>query len=393
MKTQEAICGGVTRYELDDESVLFLERSGQLLRLNPTAAFIWRGLETGFSFREIINSLSEVSNVPAAKVEQDVTGLIAGLREAGALDNQMPEPSASASSTLLTQSLPRIPMPRQTFSVAHDYRLANFRFRLRTPNSDIQMAVHRLLAHLSLPEGSFPDATVDIVENEQRWILVIDGELVDQCSTFDGIVPMLHANTLLKAYRTSGCMAGLHAASVIKGEQCILMPAESGSGKSTLTAALVAGGFEYGADDLTLLTHDPIRVKPVPTCLGLKPGSWNVVSSFLPEIIELPIHLRSDGKQVRYLPPPKAGDLNASHSYKARAIVFPQWTPISPSGLHRINSAEGLTRLTASGYDLLDHIDRTTVEVLIRWISSLPCYELQYAETSIAVHDISALLS
>ena len=186
-------------------------------------------------------------------------------------------------------------------------------------------------------------------------------------------------------------MAGLHAAAVTRGGDCILMPATSGSGKSTLTAALLSRGFGYCTDDLALLTHEPVRVRSVPTCLGLKHGSWSVLDDVFPEIRHLPTHLRADGKQVRYLPPPSVG---VPRTYQARAIVFPVWSPgQQPAEIRRISSAEGLSRLSASGYDLRNRINRQVVGCLIRWMSGLPCFELQYDVPTDAAPIMSAVMN
>ena len=374
--TSVLIRAGVTGYELDDETVLFLEHTGELLRLNPTASLVWRGLEAGLSSHDIIDSLVQVVGAPATEVERDVAELMTGLQEAGVLGTAPP-------------SRLRSPSHQHVHSRERCYRLADFQFRLRTPSA-IEREAHQLLAHLSLPDSSSPEVLLEVLEAGNQWLLLREGRVVDQCPTPAGIVPMLHSNILLMAYWSSDCMAALHAAAVTRGGDCILMPATSGSGKTTLTAVLLSQGFGYCTDDLALLTHEPVRVRPVPTCLGLKPGSWGVVDDAFPEIRQLPIYLRSDGKQVRYLPPPSVDE--ARDSYTARAIVFPAWSPGHPAEIRGISGAEGLSRLTASGYDLPNRINRDIVECLIRWISGLPCFELRYDKPRDAVPMMSALM-
>jgi hypothetical protein len=370
------IRAGVTGYELDDETVLFLEHTGELLRLNPTAALVWRGLKAGLSSHEIIDSLVQVAGSPATEVAQDVAALMTGFQEAGVLG--APPPSRL-----------RSPSHRHAHSRERCYRLVDFQFRLKTPPA-IEREAYQLLAHLSLPDSSSPEVLLEVLEDGNQWLLLREGRVVDQCPTPAGIVPMLHSNILLMAYWSSGCMAALHAAAVTRGGDCILMPAASGSGKTTFTAALLSQGFGYCTDDLALLTHEPVRIRPVPTCLGLKPGSWGVVDDVFPEIRQLRTYLRSDGKQVRYLPPPRVD--GARDSYRARAIVFPAWSPGHTAEIRSISSVEGLSRLTASGYDLPNRINRDIVECLIRWISGLPCFELRYDAPGDAVPMMSALM-
>jgi hypothetical protein len=248
----------------------------------------------------------------------------------------------------------------------------------------------RLFGHLSLRDSDSPGVLLEVVNDGNQWLLMHEGRVADRCSTAAGVVPMLHSTVLLMAYSSSDCMAGLHAAAVTRGDHCIIMPATSGSGKSTLTAVLLSQGFGHCADDLALLTREPIRIRPVPTCLGLKAGSWNVLDDVFPQIGQLPIHVRADGKQVRYLPPPSAG---GERDYNACAIVFPTWSAGQrPVQFRRIKAGEGLSRLTASGYDLRNRINREIVESLIRWISDLPCFELRYDIPADAAAIISALM-
>jgi len=269
------------------------------------------------------------------------------------------------------------------------YRLVDFPFQLRMP-STIEHDAERLFAHLSLRDRCPPGVLLEVINDGNQWLLVHEGRVVDRCSTAAAVIPMLHSSVLLMAYSSSNCMAGLHAAAVTRGDHCIIMPATSGSGKSTLTAVLLSQGFGYCADDLALLTHEPIRIRPVPTCLGLKAGSWSVLDDVFPQIRQLPIHVRADGKHVRYLPPPSA---DGERDYKACAIVFPTWSPGQrPVQIRRIKTAEGLSRLTASGYDLRNRINREIVESLIRWISGLPCFELRYDISADAAAIISGLM-
>src|SRR5262249_4503127 len=231
---------------------------------------------------------------------------------------------------------------------------------------------------------------VELVEDGNESLLLYDGVLVDRCSSSGAVIPMLHANVLLTAYRTSGCMAALHAAAVIQNDTCVLMPGASGSGKTTLTAAALAYGFQYCSDDLILLTHEPVSIRPVPTCLGVKSGSWNVLAGLFPQIQDLPTHVRIDGKKIRYLPP-GAGIAQTPASYAVTRLVFPVWTPGSAPACRKIGTAEALERLTASGYDLPNRINSEVVASLIRYISKMQCFELRYDSTQEAVRTLSIL--
>ncbi|WP_028585749.1 hypothetical protein [Desulfogranum mediterraneum] len=69
----------------------------------------------------------------------------------------------------------------------------------------------------------------------------------------------------------------LHAAAVLRGDRCILLPGKSGQGKSTITGWLISHGFHYLSDELVLLTGKG-QTLPLTRPLNLKvnnpPESW-----------------------------------------------------------------------------------------------------------------------
>ena len=94
-------CDGVTAYELGNDIVIFLEHTGELLRLNPTAAVVWKGLRSEMTSAEIVESLARTFAISAEDTKRDVERIVAGFEEAGLLREhaeyaakQQPKPSA-----------------------------------------------------------------------------------------------------------------------------------------------------------------------------------------------------------------------------------------------------------------------------------------------------------
>jgi hypothetical protein len=222
--------------------------------------------------------------------------------------------------------------------------------------------------------------------------LLRDGVLVNECRTPEGITPMLHSETTLMAYNSAECVSAVHGGAVTRGDECIIMPASTGSGKSTLTAALLANGYGYSTDDVALLEGEPMRVRGIPTCIGLKTGSWKVLGRAFPEIERLPVHLRADGQEVRYLRPPASALASSQEPFRVRAIVFPSYARGADAHLKPIGAAEALTRLTQAGYDLPGRLDDEVVDRLVVWISAIPCFELGYGSLTEAITQISTVM-
>ena len=172
-------------------------------------------------------------------------------------------------------------------------------------------------------------------------------------------------------------------------EALMLLAGVAGSGKSTLTAALLANGFAYCADDLVLLTDAPVRVRGVPVRLGLKAGSWKVVTEAWPELADLHAHLRADGKLIRYFLPSGSEPVDEpSIDYRASSLVFPRYGDGLTTSMQELPKGQALMMLTQAGYDFAEVINKDVVSTLVAWISDLPCYSLEYSELSSAVSEI-----
>ena len=107
----------------------------------------------------------------------------------------------------------------------------------------------------------------------------------------------------------------------------LLLPAPSGSGKTTLTAALNAAGWDFGTDEISLLDIDAgvLRVAPLSACI--KEGSWPVLASRRPSLMEQPVHERAG----------RASALSAAHRphierCRATHVVFPRYADRQRNG-------------------------------------------------------------
>src|SRR5215813_4587750 len=135
--------------------------------------------------------------------ERDVAGLMASLRAVGAL--VWPAPAYERS-----------------------YRLLDFQFKLKTSTAFLDAETHQLLSRFAAPNDGSSGVVLEIVREDQQWLLLHQKAVVDRTPSPMGVIPMLHANVLLMAYEGSDCLAVLHAAAVTRRDQCVLMPAVSG---------------------------------------------------------------------------------------------------------------------------------------------------------------------
>ena len=390
---RKTVCG----FPLDDELILFDEQTCQLFCLNDTAMAVWKGISAGLGLSEVVDVLCDLTNGHAGQIKKDVDGLLDqwrrfGLIHDGETERPMdiwlePKPSHEA---IWDDSIP-VPTPIPD-SVEFCFRFIDTNFRLKVPGAEEYSLAKPVLEHLALPLDTIQNVTLAVVKDQERYLLLIDGKPLDWCGQAAGIAPMVHANSLMIAYERSQCLLGLHAAAVAKNGRSLLIPGPSGSGKSTLTAALVGSGYSYLADDLVLLSHKPVVIRAIPVAIGLKAGSWRVIQAYYRTIETLPSHLRADNKLIRYLVPALDPMGLNKHFFKANYIMFPQFIEDSSCQLKPLSPAEGLCRLTKAGYDVPGGLDPHSVEQLVDWIASVPCYELCFGQIERAVDAVRILL-
>ena len=386
----------VHEYPLNDELVLFVEESGRLYHANATAALIWHGIRAGLKHQDIVALLIEAFNISKKKITLDLDKILSQWRSKGLLDSGPLPFEAFNHST--DDHLPSaeytgtIPPPNQK-SIETYYRILDSRIALRLPGTEEAQLVHPIIAHLKTPKLTKCNLKSEVRPSTDRYVLLRDGSPIDWCDDDRGLAPLVHANTLVLAYELSNCLAGIHAAAVRWKNRCILMPALSGSGKSTLTGALVSNGFQYCSDDLVLLTQKPVKVRPATVSIGLKSGSWDLLSKYHPMLASLPTHIRNDGRSIRYLPPPTNVLTNNQNTMLTISqIVFPSYQSDSKATIRPISQAEGLCRITEAGYDVHGGLSVARVKQLVDWIVKIPCYEFHYSNLGKAVDALKSLL-
>ena len=276
----------------------------------------------------------------------------------------------------------------------HRYKLLDTVIRIRFSGSGMEQIAPYVFAHLGVSNDEPFDLALDVHQDSDGYSLFCNGELVARCATKEELAPLLHAHAAAEAYSRTECLIAIHAAAVSHGKECIVLPAKAGNGKSTLTAAMIESGFQYCTDELVLLKHQTHTVQAVPVGIALKPGSWPVLKSFYPQLPDLPVFLRPDGKRVRYLLPGKqALSSNPTRCYPVHSLVFPVYQPTHTTGLSRISPADALCRLAEAGYDMEGGLDRERVTELVGWISGISCYELRVNDLREAVSLMAELLS
>jgi hypothetical protein len=272
--------------------------------------------------------------------------------------------------------------------------LNDFVFRLRADDRDVERTARRYVAYLeTAQEHNAAGWLLDVRSAGTRLQLLCNGQEIDS-SPSDELIPMLHGNLMMGAYRTTDCVLALHAAAVTLNGACAVLAGVAGAGKSTLTAGLLAAGFRYAADDTVLLADRPTAIFGVTLPLGVKEGSWSLVGERWPTLLEEPIRRRGDGRLVRYWLPPASHRHATGHTpLRARALFFPRYRAHAPTLETPLRRAEALVKLAEAGYDVPSQLNGDAVAELLEWLGTVHCRELVYSDSGEAVARVAAALA
>ncbi len=131
------------------------------------------------------------------------------------------------------------------------------------------------------------------------------------------IIPAVKAFLTDALLQTDFTLA-LHAALLRLGDRQLLIAGAPGAGKTTLALALAAeNGCSLFGDDIVIV-DEMGGLRGIPFPAAVKSGSWPLLQAFHPEVASCPIYVRSDGKEVRFVP----GDIDGGHIAPASSTTM-----------------------------------------------------------------------
>jgi hypothetical protein len=127
--------------------------------------------------------------------------------------------------------------------------------------------------------------------------------------------------------------------------------------------------------------------------LTIKSGSLAPLSTYYPQLSDLPSYWREDGQQVRYLAPPSESiPKSKATPAPCGVVVFPRYQVNAPSVLRPLGRADAMHRLMAECMVLPRLFRCADAASLTRWMRSTDCYELHFSSLPGAVEAIERLI-
>jgi hypothetical protein len=172
-------------------------------------------------------------------------------------------------------------------------------------------------------------------------------------------------------------LAALHAACVTRGDETLVLIGSPGAGKTTLLLSLLAQGFGYVCDDVTLVLKNG-RVAGVPLPPALKSGSWKLGVVDPEQVEALPVHTRPDGIVARLLPMTS----QRADERKVTAIVRLRRSAGEEARLTALSSSEGLAELFREARSPSGRCSAETFHALAELVRGASAVELRYGEST-----------
>ncbi|MEH2510539.1 hypothetical protein V1291_001893 [Nitrobacteraceae bacterium AZCC 1564] len=340
---------------LGDQCAVFSESSQKIYALNHIAAFIWCRLEEGETLDEIRGGLVR-SGVAANLAEKYVSQAMRMWHKLGLL------------------------RPDWQFGGELNHIARSFNIHIAGFDATIRIATERLARLVTL----FDHQSVASQEGRDVIDVVEVNNLVQVFHNQRGIFccdPIELAPTL-KAYITDQIVTAsppnvvVHAACLQRGGKNLLISGRPGAGKTTLSLRLGRAGFKYGGDDIVLIAPDGTAAG-VPFAPAIKPGAWQIVSEFRPDLKEAIIHRRPDGKRVRYVRPEQI-----DRSYGPVGWILFIRRGRGPAKLTQLDRIEVMRRLMEGSYSPGERMTLAMCNALKQAINGANCFELSYSDSA-----------
>ena len=268
--------------------------------------------------------------------------------------------------------------------------------RIRTSFPDVAASLHVLYAnHPVFVDPDFADFTVEVRAplNFRRWFkpqaeFQVDGERPFEPLPRDQAPAFLEWGLNWSIAASCHQWLTVHAASLERGGEAVILPAPPGSGKSTLCAALALRGWRLLSDELTLIDPKSIDAWALARPVNLKNASIDLIRSFSSESAWGPETYDTAKGRVTHLRPPADSVFRMREPAKPRWIVFPRYVAGSQPILTPRGKANTFIHFAqnAFNYSILGHLGFQATKLLIE---QFDCYDFEYSrlEDAIEVFD------
>lgn len=167
----------------------------------------------------------------------------------------------------------------------------------------------------------------------------------------------------------------LHASSLVRDGQAIILPGDSGSGKTTLTVGLLARQWSYLCDEFALIDSATCKIHPFPRALCIKEPSFEVVERLGVPLCRKTSYQKPTKGRVAFLNPLDIRPDAVGSPAPVRWVVFPRYVSGATPALQPISRAQAVFDLARQCFNFHAHQD-AVMAVLAKLVREADCYRL-----------------
>lgn len=385
-------------FVLDDHPVLFQERHQRIIAVDRLASLVWQAL---WPDRDCIRpySLDDAKARAAGKLadcgacslargslfvemcleQWSAAHLIASAAEASTVHPHEP---------LGTSRHPETERIRREGARSYSFRLNGVTVAIEGDDNLIA-AIKQIAGHLPHIVASHDGSEV-LVRQHGRGFQANDarGQSAFLATPQEVVAWLKMAIIDATLVHRPGSIA-VHAAALAGDGDVTMLVGGSGAGKSTLAACLSTQGFSLIGEDVVLI--DPVSgmMSGLPFAFTAKKGSWSALGRYFPEIGNMPVQVRPDGKRVKPLRPRRTvGSIPISN---LRSVVFPTYSAAGRTQIRDMERTTALVEILKEALSAGHVLTKSGFRVLCRALAGAAIFRLTYSDLETALRHIHAI--
>jgi len=371
-----------------DGGVLHSNGSSKIWVLNSMSALIWCLLDEVASREMLAERVAHVFRTNKAKASMNIEAALGAFEQEGLFSHSpRREVQDQIYNWNVTPTGPRLLEPT-IWTLRRFFRIANHTFEFCCQGSKLGREFAGYMAHAALDREAPGDSRLAVVPGKgaaNTWDLYLDDQGFREDLPENQVLPYLMTLFFARTCEALKENFLFHASVLKKHGTTAIFPGQPGSGKTTLAAVLMKHGCRFFSDEIAVLNTKSLCVSPLPMPMSIKPGAVSPLSRYYPGLIQHPVHLRADGKMVRYVSPSFSNlPESLAGSTPVHFIVFPKYREGAVTTLAPLDKIEVLQRLAGTGSSLRTLTDQD-VAAMISLVERCSSYELVYADIAEAV--------
>ena len=225
----------------------------------------------------------------------------------------------------------------------------------------------------------------------RRYDVYGDGAAVCRNRRLQEVLPYLEWGINWRVIVTRSDYLQLHAASLARDGQGVVLAGTSGVGKSTLAAGLLARGWGLFSDEFALIEPQTLRLHAFPKAVCIKSGSFDIVKGLNLRIARDRPYVKVLKGAVGYINPADVPGRGATVPCPIKLILFPRYSGYDTPQLLPLPRARAAFILAGQAMNRKEFGHRT-VPVLNQVVRGARCYGLDTGRVDLTCEMIEALM-